>query len=97
MNHTTFLLLGLSIAVVLWAGLLLLGAIFCPRNDTPVGSEARESAGPDVPLNDKRRSLRNTDQLHRRLILRSAPRTRTTLGDFLPTATPAADHSRTVT
>ena len=29
MNHFTFLLIGLAIAVSLWAGLLLLGSIFC--------------------------------------------------------------------
>ena len=29
MNHFTFLLIGLAIAVSLWAGLLLLGSILC--------------------------------------------------------------------
>ncbi len=34
MNHTTMLLIGVSIPIVLWIGLMLLGSFICPRAET---------------------------------------------------------------
>lgn len=97
MNHTVLLILILSIPVALWAGLLLLGSKFCPPGRAPGCTAARQQSSADLRLNAKRQPLRSVDQLHRRLILRSAYCTRTFTADPVPTATTAGNHSRILT